>query len=59
MAPHLLIANSEFALRLLVGIRKGLELLDGFGLDDLDTKLDVAFRVFVARLVSSQYSVHQ
>jgi hypothetical protein len=47
---HLLVANGEFALRLLVGIGKGLELLDGLALQDLDAKLDVALGVLVARL---------
>jgi hypothetical protein len=47
---YLLIANGEFALGLLVGIGKGLELLDGFALQDLNAKLDVALGVLVARL---------
>ena len=46
----LLIANREFALRLLVRIRKSLELLDGLGLHHLDAELYVALRVLMTRL---------
>jgi hypothetical protein len=47
---YLLIANGEFALGLLVGIGKGLELLDGLALQDLNAELDVALGVLVAGL---------
>lgn len=46
----LLVADRELALRLLVGCRKGLELLDRFILDDFDAKLHVAFCVLMAGL---------
>ena len=47
---NLLITNSEFALGLLVGVGKGLELLDGLALQDRNAKLDVALGVLMARL---------
>jgi hypothetical protein len=47
---YLLITNSKLALGLLVLVGESLELLDGFRLQDLDTELDVALGVFVARL---------
>lgn len=46
----LLIANREFALRLLVRICKSLKLLDGLGLHHLDAELHVAIRVLMTRL---------
>lgn len=45
-----LVADCEFALRLLVCIRKRLKLLDGLGLHHLDAKLHVALGVLMARL---------
>lgn len=50
MKTNLLITNGEFALGLLVGVGKSLELLDRLALQDLDTELDVALGVLVARL---------
>jgi hypothetical protein len=47
---YLLITNGEFALGLLVGVGKSLELLDGLALQNLDAKLDVALGVLMARL---------
>ena len=49
-STHLLISNCEPALRLLVGLRKGLELLDGFGLQDSNQKFRIRLRVLVAGL---------
>lgn len=47
---YLLVTNSELALSLLVGVREGLQLLDGLRLQDLDAELDVALGVFMAGL---------
>lgn len=47
---NLLVTNGEFALGLLVGIGKGLELLDGLALRDLDAELDIALGVLVTGL---------
>lgn len=47
---YLLIANRELALGLLVGIRKGLQFLDGLGLRYRKAELDVALGVLVSRL---------
>jgi len=47
---YLLIAYRELALRLLISIREGLELLDCFVLCDFDAELDVSLRVLVAGL---------
>ena len=47
---YLLIANGEFALRLLVLVGKGLQLLDGLALQDGDAELYVGLCVLVARL---------
>ena len=49
---NLFITDGEFALCLLVLLRKGLQLLDGFGLGDRDAELDVAFCVFMAGLAN-------
>lgn len=50
IATNLLVANSEFALCLLVLLCKGLQFLDWFGLRNGHAKLDVSFGVLVARL---------
>jgi hypothetical protein len=47
---HLLVANCELALRLLVLVRVCLQLLDWVALQDGDGKLDVGLCVLVARL---------
>ena len=51
-ASNLLVANGEFALRLLVLLSKGLQFLDWFGLRDGHAELDVSLGVLVARLDS-------
>jgi hypothetical protein len=45
---YLLVANGEFALRLLVGLRVFVKLLDSIVVEDFLSKFDVAFSVFVA-----------
>jgi hypothetical protein len=47
---HLFVTNGELALRLLVVLGIGLELLDGLVLQHGDAKLDVCLGVFVAGL---------
>lgn len=47
---YLLVTDGELALRLLVLVRKGLELLDRLTLRHLQTELDILLRVFMTRL---------
>lgn len=54
--PHLLIPDGEFALGLLVVLRKGLKFLDCLILEDSGKELHVLFRVLVARLYAVQPS---
>lgn len=49
---YLLIANSEFSLRLLVLVGESFEFLDRLRLQDFDAELDVALGVLVAGLES-------
>jgi hypothetical protein len=50
VTTYLLIPNSKLALGLLVLVCKSLELLDGFGLQDFDAELNVAFGVLMSGL---------
>jgi len=50
LRTDLLVTNGEFALGLLVGVGKGLELLDGLALRDLDAELDVTLGILVTGL---------
>jgi hypothetical protein len=56
---YLLIANGEFALGLLVGIGKSLELLDRLALQDLNAELDVALGVLVTRLQQIRQQIYK
>lgn len=47
---YLFVTDCELSLSLLIGICERLELLNGVGLDNFDTKLDVSFGVLVTRL---------